>query len=277
VWEARSTARREEQAVISRPLTRSNRHLYDVIAVLFAQTLRTRYRGSALGVIWSAANPALMALAYTFVFGHLFGRYYGSIVQYGYAVYIGLALIGFFMSATTQATSSIVQAGGLLNKIRIPFEAFPISTVAAFGFQQVVATLPIMIVLSLVINHNVLHVLLLAVPLTGLAMLTFGVALFLSAADVYFRDIPYIYDLCTFLLFVTTPVFYPAASLHPDVLRIISYNPLFSIIESARALVLTSALPNATMLALSFVEGAVILGLGYLAFRAMRPKFMDLV
>jgi lipopolysaccharide transport system permease protein len=264
-------------AVIVKPVPRRDRHLYDVIAVLFAQNIKARYRGSALGVIWSAANPILMAIVYTIVFGHQWAHYYGSPLQYATAVYIGLALIGFFVSSTTQATGSIVDAGGLLNKIRIPFQAFPISTVAAFGFQQVVGTIPIMVVLSLVNNHNLLHLLLLIVPLTALAMLTLGVALFLSAADVYFRDIPYIYDLITFMLFVTTPIFYPAAFVPPEVLRIISFSPLFAIIESVRRLVLTSSLPDASMFVQAIGEGALALLLGYLAFRAMRPKFMDLV
>jgi len=260
-----------------KPLVHRNRHLFDVIAVLFSQTIKTRYRGSVLGVLWSAANPMLMAVVYAAIFSHQFARYYGSVLQYGVAVYIGLALIGFFLSSTTQATTSIVQAGGLLNKIRIPFEAFPISTVAAFGFQQVVGTVPVLVVLSLLNNHNVLHVILLVVPLAGLAMLTFGIALFLSAADVYFRDIPYVYDLATFMLFITTPVFYPAAFLQPTVLQVISFNPLFPIIESARRLVLSADLPDLSMFALSIGEGAAVLVLGYVAFRAMQPKFMDLV
>jgi lipopolysaccharide transport system permease protein len=274
---ARPTVSPEDRTVIAKPRASRDHHLYDVIAVLFAQTIKSRYRGSKLGILWSAANPVLMALVYSAILGSQFAHYYGSIMQYGIAVYIGLALIGFFLSSTTQATASIVQAGGLLNKIRIPFEAFPISTVAAFGFQQVVGTVPIIIAISLISNHSLLHIILLIVPLAGLVMLTFGVALFLSAADVYFRDIPYIYDLVTFMLFVATPVFYPAAALHPDVLRIVSFNPLFSIIESVRTLVLTDTFPNAVQMLLSAGEGAIVLALGYVAFRAMQPKFMDLV
>lgn len=257
---------------------RADRRLIDVVGVLYTRTLKVRYRGSVLGVLWSAANPLCMAGVYAAVFGHTFAPYYGgSLLRYGAAVYIGLALAGFFISGTTQALPSIVQNGPLLNKIRVPFEAFPLSTVAAYGFQQLVGTLPIIAVLALAFNHDPFHLLVLIVPLAGLAMLTIGVALLVSAAEVYFRDVPHLYDLATFLLWVTSPVFYPAAIVPERVVRVLVANPLFPILESVRTLVLTAGWPQPSLLALSLLDGALALGIGVLAFRLMRPRFMDLL
>jgi lipopolysaccharide transport system permease protein len=257
--------------------TSANRQLLDVVGVLFSRALKARYRGSTLGVLWSAVSPLGMAAVYVAIFGRTFAPYYGSLAAYAASVYIGLTLVGFYVGGTTQAVSSIVQNAGLLKKIRIPFEAFPLATIAAFGFQQVVVTIPLLVVVSVVLNHDPLHLVLLLVPLGALALLAVGVSLFVSAACVYFRDVSYLYELSTFLFWVTSPVFYPAQIVHPAVVQILRWNPLFEILESSRTLILTSGLPDFRLLGASVLECAIAFGLGAAAFRAMRPQFMDRV
>jgi ABC-2 type transport system permease protein/lipopolysaccharide transport system permease protein len=140
-----------------------------------------------------------------------------------------------------------------------------------------VGSLPLIAIVSLAINHNVLHLVVLLVPLVSLAMLSVGVGLFVSASCVYFRDVPYLYELATFFLWVTSPVFYPAEIVPQTILRIIAWNPLFSIITSARTLVLTPFYPPAASLGLSVASSLLVLIAGALAFRVMRRQFMDLL
>lgn len=259
------------------PFGRKQR-LRDVVAVLFRRTLKVRYRGSVLGILWSALNPLGMAAVYVAIFGNTWSKYYGgSDFAYGASVYIGLTVVGFFVGGTTQALPALVQNAGLRNKMRIPFVAFPLSTLAAYGFQQIVASLPLIAIVALIQSHNPLHVLLLIVPLAGLAMLATGVSLFISGANVFFRDIPYLYELATFLLWVATPVFYPASIVPARLLQFLALNPLYPIVESMRSLALTATLPSLATLAMGFGEGALVFAFGVLAFRAMRPQFMDLM
>jgi ABC-2 type transport system permease protein/lipopolysaccharide transport system permease protein len=255
-----------------------DRRFFDVVVVLLSRALKTRYRGSVLGVFWSAIGPLAMSAVYAAIFGRTFAGYYGgSLVEYAAAVYIGLTLIGFFVGGTTQALPSIIANAALLNKIRIPYEAFPLAILAAYGVQQVIGSLPLIAITSLAINHNPLHVIVLAVPLFSVALLSVGVGFFVSATCVYFRDIPYLYELATFFLWVTTPVFYPAAIVPHPILAIIEWNPLFAIIESSRTLVLTTAYPSAAMLATSIGTSALVFVAGLWAFRLMRGQFMDLL
>jgi len=250
--------------------------LADTVGVLFQRTLKTRYRGSFLGVLWSAVSPFAMAAVYSAIFGHVFAAQYGnSVVRYASAVYIGLAVSQLFIAGTAQALPSIVAGSGLLNKIRIPFEAFPLSIVAAYGFQQLVGTLPVLAILTLIDTHDPLHVIALLVPLASLAMLIVGVALIVSGADVFFRDIPYIYDLATFFILLTCPIFYPASIVAPNVLRFLALNPLFQIIEEMRALILTNDWPDPATTALTLGEGALLFAAGIAAFAAMRSHFME--
>ncbi len=255
-----------------------DRRFFDVVGVLLTRALKTRYRGSVLGVFWSAVAPLGMSVVYTAIFGHTFAQYYGgSLVAYAAAVYVGLTLIGFFVGGTTAAVPSIIANAGLLNKLRIPFEAFPLSILGAYGFQQVVGSLPLIALVSLILNRNPLHLIVLLVPLLSLAMLSIGVGFFVSALCVYFRDVPYLYELATFGLWVMSPVFYPARIVPPAVLRIIEWNPLFAIIESSRTLVLTSSYPSAAVLAINIATSIVVFAAGLAAFRLRRSEFMDLL
>jgi ABC-type polysaccharide/polyol phosphate export permease len=273
--QARRGCVRERPVVVARRTFMLDERLADVVGVLFAQSVKLRYRGSALGIVWSALSPLAMAAVYGSIFGQTFARYYGSVWLYGIAVYIGLALIGFFIAATTECASVIVQNGGLLNKVRIPFEAFPVATVGAHAFQLLAGSVPLMIVLSLVMNRDPVHVLLLIVPLASLTMLALGVGIFVSGVGVFFRDAPHIYELATFLLWVTSPVFYPAAIVPHRLQHFLVYNPLYAILTTARDLVLTPSIPPAWLFLLALGEGALALVLGVAAFQAMRPRFMD--
>jgi ABC-type polysaccharide/polyol phosphate export permease len=274
--QARRGTVRERCGVVARRIPLLDDRLPDVVGVLFSQNVKLRYRGSALGIVWSALSPLGMAVVYAAIFGQTFARYYdNSAILYGAAVYIGLTLIGFFIAATSECATIIVRNGGLLNKVRIPFEAFPLATVSSHAFQLLAGSVPLLVALALVMNHDLLHVALLILPFAALLMLTAGVGLLISGVGVFFRDTPHLYELVTFVLWVTCPVFYPAAIVPHRLASILIFNPLYTILQTARDLVLTPALPPLWMFALALGEGALALAIGIAAFATMRKRFMD--
>jgi ABC-type polysaccharide/polyol phosphate export permease len=254
------------------------RRYLDLLKILVARNLKVRYRGSFLGVYWSLLNPVLMTLIYAGVLNSLFVRYYnGSVVDYMLAVFCGMVAINFFGTATTTALPSIVGNGILLNKISLPMSVFPVSVIVASVFQLAVGAFPILVVMTLLVTRNPLNVVLLLFPLSGLVLFCIGIAFFVSMTYVYFRDLPYLYELVVFIMWVTSPVFYPLASLPPRLQHILAWNPLTSIIESLRQIVLSGATPNLHLVAQSFIEGAVVAFLGWALFRQYRDEFMDLL
>jgi lipopolysaccharide transport system permease protein len=250
----------------------------DLLFVLTDRALKARYRGSILGIYWSLLNPLMMTAVYTAIFGYQFRTYYGnSILLYAIVVFIGLSVVNFFAQSTMQALPSVVVNSGLVNKIRLPMIVFPAATVAAYGVQLVLGTLPVLATLTVVITHQPLRILLLPFPLLGLVLLSAGVAFMVSTAYVFFRDIPHMYEVVTFLAWVTSAVFYPAVIVREDVRRLLYFNPLFPTIESVRQIVIEPQLPEAALIAASLFNGAVACALGYVVFNALRRQFMDLI
>ena len=254
------------------------RRYWELLHVLVARNLKVRYRGSLLGVYWSLLNPLLMTGVYTAIFGAAFASYYGnSILKYVLAVFTGLVVINFFSASTSQALWSVVVNGSLLNKIRLPVSIFPVSIIAANVFQLAVGVLPLLAVMTLVNSKSLVNVLALLLPLLALALLCTGIGFLVSALYVFFRDLPYFYELFTFALWVSSPIFYPAAIVPASVKSILVLNPLLPIIESIRQISLSGEVPELSLIGQSFLSGVIILALGWNCFRWWRPRFMDLL
>ncbi len=260
------------------PFWHSLLRYWELLSVLVPQNLNTRYRGSFLGVYWSLLNPIIMTTLYTVIFGTTFASYFeDSIINYMFAAFTGLLVINFYNSSTTQALSSIVINGDLLNKIKLPIPVFPLSMIAANIFQFVVGSLPLLIIVTLIKTHNVVFVFSLLLPFTALVLVCAGVGLFVSALFVFFRDLGYFYEIATFIVWITSPVFYPAEIVPQRVQPFLYLNPLVPIIESLRQISLEGSFPEISHLIKGFLSGIIILTLGWLFFRRVQSSFMDLL
>jgi ABC-type polysaccharide/polyol phosphate export permease len=217
-----------------------------------------------------------MTAVYAFVFGRTFSSYYGnSKLRYMTALFTGLAVMNYFSTSSFQALQSVVSNGMLLNKMRVPSIVFPVSTVIANSFQLVCGTLPVFLMIALFVGHNPVWMLFIVVPLFALVCLTLGIGLALSALYVYYRDIPYLYELVYFAIFVATPVFYPLEIIDPKYRPIIEYNPLSLIVEQIREIAIRDEAPSVLKLVVAVSAALGVLGLGTLLFNRASRRFMD--
>lgn len=256
----------------------SAQRYWDLLRVLVRRNLKVRYRGSFLGPYWSLLNPLTMTLLYAAIFGQAFAPYYdGSLPKYVLAAFTGLIVINFFSAATTQALTSVVANGGLLNKVRLPISIFPVSAVIANFVQFLIGSVPLLILVTLVTSKNLFNVFLLTVPIFSLLLVAAGIGLLTSSLYVFFRDLPYFYELFVFVLWISSPIFYPEEIVPPQLKPILALNPLFPIISSVRQIAVLGLLPNPVLLAGSLLSGMIMLAVGWVCFRWWRSLFMDLL
>jgi lipopolysaccharide transport system permease protein len=256
---------------------RSKRYL-DLIAIIAARTLQTRYRGSVLGVFWSLSNPLIMTLVYAAIFGTAFASYYqGSVVRYVVATFVGLGVLSVFSGTTSQALTSIVVNGGLLNKVRLPFSVFPVSNIAANFFQFFVGTFPVLCLVTLYETHNPVNVVALLVPTLALFLVVLGFSLLTSSLYVYFRDLPFMYEMIVFVIWMTSPIFYPAQLVPARVQQYLVLNPIAYIVSSFRQIALTREWPDVHLMLAALSSGAVSVAVGALVFSYLKRDFMDLL
>ncbi|EGJ30186.1 MULTISPECIES: ABC transporter permease [Moorena] len=251
---------------------------WELLYILTERNLKGRYRGSLLGVYWSLLNPLIMTGLYTAIFGATFASYYdNSTINYILAAFTGLLVTNFFSASTNQALVSVVGNGALLNKVRLPISVFPVSTIAANVFQLAVGSFPLLAIVTLLTSKSVVNLLALSLPLIALILVSIGLGFFVSVLYVFFRDLPYFYELVCFVIWISSPVFYPAAIVPEAVQPFLFLNPLLPIIESIRQISLSGGLPDVGLIGHSCLSAIVIVSLGWTCFRVWQPHFMDLL
>ena len=254
---------------------------WELVSVLAAREIKVRYRGSFLGIYWSLFNPLIMTGLYAIIFGAAFKQYYhDSIWEYILAAFTGLAVIHFYNGSTAQALGSIVGNGSLLNKVKLPVSVFPVSIILANTFQLSIGMLPLLTIVTILVSPDpsiIINVLMIPLPLIALILISTGMGFLTCALYVFFRDLPFFYELVQFVLMMTSPIFYPAAILDPSIRPLLELNPLYPVIESLRQIVLSGSSPDFFLIIRSWLSGIVILAVGWAVFNWLRPKFMDLL
>ncbi len=252
---------------------------WELLQVLVQRNLNTRYRGSLLGVYWSLMTPIIMTGLYTVIFGTTFARYYdNSTIEYLLAAFTGLVVINFYNSSTSQALSSIVYNGALLNKVKLPLSVFPLSMVSSNVVQLFMGPLPLLLIVTAVRSHmRLLNMVALILPLIALILVCAGVGFILSALYVFFRDLSYFYEVLCFVIWIASPVFYPAIIVPEKARQFLVLNPLLPIIESIRQISLSGQQPNLSLIGQSWLSGIIIFVLGWSCFRMWKANFMDLL
>jgi ABC-type polysaccharide/polyol phosphate export permease len=259
-------------------VTGSPRRSLQLVRISAFRALKVRYRGTALGILWSFTNPLLMTAVYTAIFGTAFSKFYdGSVVRYVLAAFVGLVVVTFFMNATSEALPSVVANGSLLNKIALPPEIFPLASVAANVFQQGVTSFPIVFVISLVITHDPLRAVLVPVVLASVVLMVTGVALALSALYVFFRDLPHLWEIASFILWFTSPLFYPIDVVPPQIRPWYVLNPVGQAVTALREVTIARGPIHYRSIVFALVAGIVWFAVGAWLFRAKRRDFMDLL
>lgn len=250
----------------------------DILRILVERNLKTRYRGSVLGIYWSLLNPLIMTAVYAAIFGQAFAQYYNnSMVSYTLAAFTGMTVINFFSNSTSQALSSIVNGSGLLNRMSLPMSAFPIAMIAANVYQFCLSTLPLLMIATLITSGSALNVLALLLPLTGLVLVCTGMGMLVAALNVFFRDLPYMYELVTFGLWISSPIFYPSEIVPEEVRAFLKFSPIAPIIESVRQIVLSGDHPDFSLMIPTILSSLIFLAIGWFSFLWLKPQFMDLL
>jgi len=167
------------------------------------------------------------------------------------ALLTGVVLWQFFTDVTGGTLKSIVNNGGLIRKIKFP--RYIIVVANTFSALITLAINSVVIVIFAIINHVDLtwNVLLILPFVLELFMFALGVAFFLSATFVKFRDIQYIWDILSQALFYASAIIFPISlieNIGHGVGSVLVYvalaNPAAQIIQDVRHLAISSDVPS---------------------------------
>jgi lipopolysaccharide transport system permease protein len=198
-----------------------------LIQSLVARDLKARYRGSVLGFFWSFINPLLLLLVYTFVFTVVMpGARGGGLEPYALFMFCGILPWAWFSSSLLESSNVLIAGGNLIKKVLFPAEVLPIVTVLA-GLAHFALGLPILAAFLLYYRTPVVAADLLWFPMVVFIqlILTVGIALFVSALTVHFRDLRDLLQNLLTLWFFATPIIYPIEQVPARIRPWLEVNP----------------------------------------------------
>ncbi|WP_347756274.1 ABC transporter permease [Agrococcus sp. ProA11] len=187
-------------------------HYRELLGRLTKRELKARYKDSKLGFVWSLVRPLTMLFVYAVVVGEFLGAA-RQIENFGIYIFAGLAIYTVYQEIVGAGTSAIVVNSGLIKKVYLPREIFPLATIGPAMFTLAIQ-LAILIVAAAVtpgalsFGSNLLY----APAAIILAIIwSAAFALALSAINVYLRDIAYLVDVVLVLVMWGSPILYSIA------------------------------------------------------------------
>lgn len=252
----------------------------ELLQNLTNREVRGKYRRTALGQLWSLANPIAAILIYTFIFSFIFrlpaqvGNPSG-LDNYALWLVCGLLPWLFFHRVLTVGTESLVANAGLIQKVYFPRIVLPLSLANATFFTWLLE-MGVLIVALALLGAFVLPWL----PLVVLFMVVFGLfsvglAMIFSIINVYFRDLSYLLTVVLQFWFYLTPVLYPVELVETQstalggligtpitLLDLYTLNPVEGFIEIFRNLLYDNRLPALSTVTVALVWTLCAIGFG---------------
>jgi len=244
----------------------------DLISQLVSRDLKLKYRRSFLGYLWSILNPLLIMIVMTVVFSTMFSR-----DIYNFPVYLlaGRTIFEFVTGSTTQAMHSVTANAALLKKAYVPKYIFTLSKVTS-GLMDMIFSLGALLIVMIATKATfTIYILCIPLVLAQVYIFTLGLGFFLAQANVFFRDIQYIYKAVVTAWMYLTPLFYPIESLPEKIQFLIkAFNPLYYYIAQFRDMVYIGQFPGPRIFWGGWILAILMLLFGLWTFQKGKDKFI---
>ena len=246
----------------------------DLILRLAWSDFKLRYKSSALGFFWSLLEPLLMLVVLYVVFSNLMRV---QVEHYQLFLLLGIILWNFIDRGTSMSIWGIVGKPSLVQKVYFPRDILVISTCIT---ALMMTALEFVVFIIFMVIFRVLPEMTVAYfPILFILefFIILGLSMALSALNVYFRDVQFIWRLIVQVGFFGTPILYPI-TIFPEKIRwIVMLNPMAQIITMMRDCTLYGISPEPANLAYVAACTLVVLLLGYAIFARLEPRFAEAI
>lgn len=234
--------------------------------------IRGKYKGSFLGVLWSFINPLLSVLVYAIVFSQIM-RF--DIDNYVIYLITGVLPWTFFTSSINMGMTSILYNASIIKKVYFPRSILPISSVSSCLVNFLISCLVILVFVLFSGIGITIH--LLWLPLIALVQyfLCLGIVFFLSAVEIFVRDLEHIINFVLSMAFYVTPILYKAEQVPEKLRLILKLNPMAYIIDAYRDIFYYGIMPDIGSLVLVFLVSIIVMMLGYKVFERLQRGFAE--
>lgn len=238
---------------------------------LVKRDFKKKYKGTALGMLWSGLGPLLNLVVMAVVFTHLFGRNEEHYIIY---LFCGNVVFSFFSESTSLGMRALSENAHIFTKINVPKYMFVISknVTALINFGINLCIMFIFVAAQGIEFHW--NFLLLLYPVACLIILNLGVGFILSALFLMFRDVAYFYEIFLSMFMYLSAIFY-YVDLYPEEYRsLFMMNPIYVYITYFRDIIIYNTVPDMAVHFLCIFDAVILFIVGAAIYKKNNYKFL---
>ena len=251
----------------------------EMIRVLALRDFQSRYAGTVAGSLWTLAHPIAIVTVFYFVFSVGFKSKAPEGVPFILWFSVGLMAWFYFNDALVSVANSVARNSHLVKKTVFPIEILAVVQIVSSLLPHMVFLLVVTFVLLM--NH---------VSFEGVRLFVFyfmfcttilllGLGWFLSALEVFYRDISQALTIIMNLWFWMTPIVWDSAMMPEEYRWMFAWNPMHYIVDGYRGMLIYSQ-PKWPEMSETIIFWCIALGLlalGSTVFRRLQPEFADVL
>ena len=239
--------------------------------VLVKRDFTRKYKRTVLGMAWSILSPLMNLLIMWLVFSHFFGN---NVDHYAIYLFTGQLIFSYFCDATGMGMSSLLNNAGIFTKVNVPKYLFlfsqNVSSLINFGLTMVIY----FVFVAIEGIPFTWKFLLLLYPAVCLVVFNTGLSLVLSALQVFFRDMQYLWGIMTQLIMWLSAIFYSIDTFPLATRNLFLLNPLYLYIRYFRKIVLDGVIPSAAFHMAAGAYALLFFALGCYMYRKYNQEFL---
>jgi len=253
---------------------------YELVLSLARRDLVSRYKGSALGIVWAVLTPVVMIAIFTFIFANIFGARFGaSSSAWDYALYLFCGLLPWtmFQETVQRASTTIVDHANLVKRVLFPLETLPTALTLSSLANQLFGTIALLVATLILRKSLPLTIFWLPILLIPQTLLAMGAAWLVASLGVFLRDLAQGITLFLLAWMYLTPIIYPESVVPERYRGLLEINPFTPLIRSYRLAMLDGTRPDWTGMAYFSAFAIVVFCVGYWWFARTRKNFADVI
>jgi ABC-type polysaccharide/polyol phosphate export permease len=249
------------------------RVFHELLLQMVKRDLLLRYKQTIMGFGWAIFMPLINTVVFSVVFTRVAPLQ--TPVPYPLYAYCGLWAWNFFAASLRFSVVSLTGNPGLVGKVYFPREIFPFSAVLVSLVDFLVSAIPLVVLMAYFQVPPTPSILILPLVLLAHVGFTAGIGLLLSVANLFYRDVKYLFELVLSVWMFTTSVLYPLETVGGRFAALVRLNPMTPIIDGYRVALFGTPMHDPVGFAVACALAVLLLCGSWLMFHRAEYSFAE--
>lgn len=239
---------------------------------------QVKYKKSVIGIAWILINPFFMILMYSLVFGKIMTAHGSNInSENDYVLYLTTGMLSWTLLSEiiNNCTNIFVNNSNTIKKLKFPHLCLPIIVSISAIINFLATFIIFMIYIMMYININI-NVYISIIPILIIQILiALSLGLLIGVINVFFRDMGQVTQVILQVWFWLTPVVYNVEILPEKIISIINLNPLTTLLNGYRCVILQNKWPDWSALFQVMVLATIMISISLYIFNKIDSIMID--